>query len=172
MMLAIGRLMSRPKLLLLDEPSLGLVAAATRWSRSSISVHPQRGARLCCWSAENCYGRRSRRPRLCAGDRPHRILGRRQSVGAGQPSAARLSQFGLMTSAYPPEQIANGIILGSMYDAMAFADLWDRAPYQLRSWRHDHHRRIRHVGERGGNRRAVSDLYPHCRRWWERAWAW
>ena len=61
-MLAIGRgLMAEPKLLILDEPSLGLSPLLVEELFALISAHQRRGHRASCWSSRTwCRASRSR----------------------------------------------------------------------------------------------------------------
>ncbi len=66
-MLAIGRaLMARPRLLLLDEPSLGLAPVVVDEVFDAIERDRRAGRRACCWSSRTWSGRwRSAGGRTC-----------------------------------------------------------------------------------------------------------
>ena len=62
-MLAIGRaLMSRPKLILFDEPSLGLAPNIVERTFEIIQEHPRAKARRCSWSSRTPMPRSNLRP--------------------------------------------------------------------------------------------------------------
>ena len=123
-MLAIGRaLMSRPRLLLLDEPSLGLAPQAGRAIFDIIlEIIRAEGAR-CCWS--------SRTPRMALeiADRAYVLetgrivlVGHRPGARRGSPRCSR------PISACAPDdrrrtvlsqQLVNGLMLGSLYALVA-----------------------------------------------------
>ncbi|VFS39555.1 high-affinity branched-chain amino acid transport ATP-binding protein [Salmonella enterica subsp. enterica serovar Typhimurium] len=70
-MLAIGRaLMSQPRLLLLDEPSLGLAPIIIQQIFDTIEQLREQGMTIFLVEAERQPGAEARRPRLCAGKRP------------------------------------------------------------------------------------------------------
>ena len=80
-MLAIGRaLMARPRLLLLDEPSLGLAPAVIDTIFGVIMAINARESRS-CWSSRTSRGAGDRRPRLRARGGPDR--------GRGPPEVLR-----------------------------------------------------------------------------------
>ena len=82
-MLAIGRaLMARPKLLLLDEPSMGLAPMMVEQIFGIIAGLKKRGHHRAAGRAERLCGAGDRRSRLCDGDRPHHDERQRRRVDA------------------------------------------------------------------------------------------
>ena len=76
-MLAVGRaLMSRPKIIMMDEPSLGLAPIVVKGIFDIIREINKQGVTVPAYRAERQYGPAHRRRGLCAGDRadhPHRF---------------------------------------------------------------------------------------------------
>ena len=90
-MLALGRaLMSEPKLLLLDEPSLGLAPSIVETLYETLGAAPRRGLDPPTRRAIDPLGPRGRGFRLCAADRAHRP---RRSRPTSSPRTPRCSAF-------------------------------------------------------------------------------
>ena len=86
-MLVIGRaLMSRPRLLLLDEPSLGLAPLISADIFKTVATLTETGVAVLLVEQECARGAGTRKARLCDRDGPYRIVGKRpvaRSAGAG-----------------------------------------------------------------------------------------
>ena len=86
--LAIGRgLMSRPELLLLDEPSLGIMPKLVTEIFETIRADPQEGDHRAAGGAERLRGARGGRPRLRAADRAGRAGGAGRRAAPLRPGA-------------------------------------------------------------------------------------
>lgn len=91
-MLAIGRaLMSRPKILLMDEPSMGLSPLLVKEIFAIIGGGQRLGGDGAACRAERQDGPFDRQPRLCAGDRAGGHGGRRQGADGQQRDQEGLS---------------------------------------------------------------------------------
>ena len=89
-MLAIGRaLMARPRLILFDEPSLGLAPTVVETVFAIIARHPARGHDGAHGGAERLHGAPARHPRLRHGDGAHHARGRRRASSSTTSSVKR-----------------------------------------------------------------------------------
>ena len=87
-MLVIARaMMSRPKVLLLDEPSLGLAPVVVDQIFEMIAALKASGTDHPAGRAERRQGARRRRPRLCHAARPHRRVGHAPPRSAPRPTS-------------------------------------------------------------------------------------
>ena len=120
-MLAIGRaLMSRPRLLLLDEPSLGLAPLMVERIFETIAELKARGGRS-CWSSRTSTTR-STSPTAPTSSRPagSRSTARSRSCANPQVEQSYLGVGGVSRmSDYVIQQIVNALAAGSLYALMA-----------------------------------------------------
>ena len=162
-MLALARaLMARPKLLLLDEPSLGIAPIVVQSIFRTLAGAEGAPASPCCWSSRTSRSRStSPTAPMCSAPARSASPARRGGCKADyERGRRRLSRGAAMSpSLYVGQQVINAISLGSLYALVGDRPLHGvRHPAhgELRAWRHDDGGRLRDPGPRRA-RRAVLD---------------
>ena len=119
-MLAVGRaLMSRPKLLILDEPSLGLAPMVVESIFKILTRINAEGITVLLVEQKRGHGPSTGPPRLCHGERAGGPFRDRPRTGLQRRRPALLFGGSVMEAGYVLEQLLNGLIQGSMYALVA-----------------------------------------------------